>query len=73
MTVLPLGAVRVGGGALFVAVGLPATAVVWTLTGPGTLTPTSDRTDAAGVASARWEAGSAVEGQVVTVRATTNA
>lgn len=73
MIVQALGPVRVGGGAIFVAVGPPATAIVWVLTGPGTLTPRGDRTDAAGVASARYDAGAAVAGQAVTVRAETRA
>jgi hypothetical protein len=73
MTLQVLGPVRQGGGALFVAIGAPGVAVVWALTGPGTLTPTSDRTDGAGVASARYDAGAAVAGQSITVRAEAHA
>jgi hypothetical protein len=35
-------------------VGAPEVAVQWTLTGPGTITPLSTRTDAAGHAAAKY-------------------
>lgn len=74
MRVYATGRVCEDGGTLFVACeGPPDARVEWTLTGHGALTPTTSRTDAAGVASAYYDpAGGtpATQGETVTVGAT---
>lgn len=69
ITVSALGPIHAGGGTMFVAVTAPNTAVGWFLTGPGTLTPSSGHTDAAGVVSARYDAPADAANQSITVRA----
>jgi hypothetical protein len=69
MIVYALAPPRQGGGTLFVAVADPGVAIEWSLVGPGSLVPLGDRTDAGGVASARYDAGAALAGEAMTVRA----
>ena len=56
-----------GGGATFVVVTTPDAAVVWGLTGAGTLTPSGTKTNKAGVATAYWDGTGAHEGDAITV------
>lgn len=70
MTLVKLGVPRVGSDCLFVAVGEPNTAIEWSLIGPGVLSPFSNITNKAGVASAKWSSGGAVAGQTISVKVT---
>lgn len=66
LTVSP-SSVRADASALIVLLGPPDRSVTWRLTGSGTLTPIHARTDARGVAAARYTPGT--PGEVVTVEA----
>lgn len=69
VSVTPLGLVRVGGGAVFLAQGAASRGVAWALDGPGTLTPLADRSNESGCACARYEPAPGTAGATVTVTA----
>jgi hypothetical protein len=70
LTLYP-GAPRAGGTVLAVYTGTPLRRVAWVLTGPGSLTPLSDYTDAGGLAGAKFAPVTA--GDVVTITVTAGA
>lgn len=71
LSVAAAGPVLEDGGTMFVATGAePNGVLVWLLTGPGTLTPTSSTADARGVGTASYNAAGSTSGDRIVVRVT---